>query len=347
MSKKIRVIIVDDSMLIREIFSSILSRDPEIDVVATASDAFDAREKIKQHNPDVITLDVEMPKMDGITFLEKIMTLRPMPVVMVSSLTQKGADITFKALEMGAIDCLGKANSASDMEAIAHDLIFKVKAAAKARVKPLTRPAAGAAPASAVPTLHYSGNANKWLIAIGASTGGVEALREVLFRFPANSPPIVITQHMPALFTKPFADRLSKICSIRVQEAADGMPIKAGNAYIAYGGQHLRVRTQGGHYVCSFDDSPLVSGHKPSVDVLFHSVAEVAGERAVGAILTGMGRDGAQGLLAMRNAGAQTIGEAEESCVVYGMPKVALELGAVEKQYSLKHIAAEILRRCM
>lgn len=343
----IRVIVVDDSLLMREIISKILSDDPAIQVVATAADPHDAREKIKQHNPDVITLDVEMPKMNGIEFLEKIMSLRPMPVVMVSSLTQKGADTTLQALELGAVDCIGKPATASDFDAIAADIRAKVKSAATAKVKarPRTTAAQGTTAPLAKP-LSYHGNANEWLIAIGASTGGVEALREVLAVIPANAPPIVITQHMPAMFTKPFAERLNKICHITVQEAVDGQPVLAGNAYIAYGGEHLQVVRQGGRLKMQFNGGPHVSGHKPSVDVLLQSVAELEHIKAVGCILTGMGRDGAQGLLAMRQAGFSTIGEAEETCVVYGMPRAAFELGAVEKTARLGDIALEILRRC-
>ncbi len=345
MTKKIRVIVVDDSQFIRELFSSVLASDPEINVVATAEDPLDAREKIKLHNPDVITLDVEMPKMDGIAFLDKIMSLRPMPVVMASTLTQKGADITLQALEMGAVDAIGKPSDFSKSEEFTKELIHKVKAAATIKVRARAR-SDKADPKTAPTMLSYKGSLTKPLIAIGASTGGVEALREVLHVLPAECPPIVITQHMPAAFTAAFAERLNKICAITVEESAHGKPLQLGHAYIAHGGAHLYIAKQAGKYICHHRDSELVSGHKPSVDVLFDSVATTAGDHAVGAILTGMGKDGAQGLLKMRQAGAHTLGESEASCIVYGMPRAAYELGAVERQCHLRDMAAEILKLC-
>lgn len=342
--RPIRVIVVDDSQFIRDMFRTFLSQDPNIEVVATADDPYDAREKIKQLNPDVITLDVEMPKMDGIAFLEKIMALRPMPVVMVSTLTQKGAGITLQALEMGAVECIGKPANMNDTQAFARELIAKVKSAASARVKARSRSAAPTV--DSAPRLHFTGDVNRSLIAIGSSTGGVEALREVLIKMPANCPPIVITQHMPPMFTKPFANRLSNLCAITVVESENGLLIEPGHAYVAYGAEHLKVQKRAGRYYCVHEDSPTVSGHKPSVDVLFNSVAEQAGAGAVGCILTGMGKDGAQGMLAMRQAGALTLGESEASCVVYGMPRAAFELGAVMQQCHLRDISAEILKSC-
>jgi two-component system, chemotaxis family, protein-glutamate methylesterase/glutaminase len=341
MTKKIRVIVVDDSQLIRDVFTSILSSDPEIEVVCTAEDPFDAREKIKRYNPDVITLDVEMPKMDGLSFLEKIMTLRPMPVVMVSTLTQRGADITLRALEVGAVDCIGKPTNMQHLDVLSRDLIQKVKAAATIKVR-----ARETKPQGNPKLLPYNGDASKWLIALGASTGGVEALREVLTYLPANSPPVVITQHMPAMFTKPFAERLDKICALQVQEAQAGMEIKPGNAYIAFGGMQFKIKKTAGVLRCVVEDGELVSGHKPSVDVLFQSVVETCPTQTVAAILTGMGKDGAQGMLALRKAGAKTMGESEASCIVYGMPRAAFELGGVEKEYHLRDIPREILTRC-
>lgn len=347
-SRPIRVIVVDDSQYIRDMFRTFLSQDPDIDVVATANDPFDAREKIKQLNPDVITLDVEMPGMDGIAFLEKIMALRPMPVVMVSTLTQKGTGITLQALELGAVECIGKPTNLSDTQAFARELISKVKNAAQARVKARSRiENAAHATANDTQRLPFVGDATRTLIAIGSSTGGVEALREVLTKMPANCPPIVITQHMPATFTKPFATRISSLCAITVVESENGMKLQPGHAYIAYGAEHLKIQKRAGSYYCVHEDSPSVSGHKPSVDVLFQSVAEQAGAQAVGCILTGMGKDGAQGLLAMRKAGATTIGENEASCVVYGMPRAAFELGAVMRQCHLRDISAEILKSCV
>jgi two-component system chemotaxis response regulator CheB len=333
----VRVLIVDDSATMRSLIAAVLQRDPEIEVVGEAGDPLEAREAIKRLNPDVLTLDVEMPNMNGIEFLEKIMRLRPMPVVMVSTLTVRGAEATMEALELGAIDCVAKP-STGGLEGF-HDLPFKVKAAAKAKVRPL-RPIDPSAPAPALLEHMPDGR----LIAIGSSTGGVEALITVLSRFPANCPPTVITQHMPATFTKSFSERLDRMCAPKVAEAYDGAPLEPGRVYIAPGGEsHLEV-TGSGPLRCRLSTGPAVNGHRPSVDVLFQSVAKVAGPRAVGAILTGMGRDGAEGLLAMRKAGGHTFGQDESSCVVYGMPKAAFEIGAVERQAPLDKIANELLK---
>jgi len=336
--KPIRVLIVDDSLLIRQLFTKFLTNDPDIEVAGTACDPLEAREKIKKLNPDVLTLDIEMPKMDGLSFLEKIMKLRPMPVVMASSLTKRGADITLQALEMGAVDYVSKPQERDQLEKIGKELVMKVKAAARSRVQPNL--------AKTTTNLTYRGDAHKWLIAIGASTGGVEALRDVLSTMPADGPPIVITQHMPALFTSAFAKRLNGLCALEVLEATDGLPITSGHAYIAPGSTHLRVVRKGGRLTCEVKGNDLVSGHCPSVDVLFHSVAEACGKQAVGAILTGMGADGAQGLLAMRNAGAHTVGQSEASCVVYGMPKSAKAAGACSTEISLEHISSHLLTAC-
>jgi two-component system chemotaxis response regulator CheB len=333
----IRVLIVDDSATMRSLIATVLQRDPEIEVVGEAGDPLEAREAIKRLNPDVLTLDVEMPNMNGIDFLEKIMRLRPMPVVMVSTLTVRGAEATVEALELGAIDCVAKP-STGGLEGF-HDLPFKVKTAAKAKVRPL-RTADPAAPRPA-PLEHTP---NDCIIAIGSSTGGVEALITVLSRFPANCPPTVITQHMPATFTKSFSERLDRLCAPKVAEATDGAVLENGRIYLAPGGEaHLEVGGSGTPR-CRLSAGPAVNGHRPSVDVLFRSVAKVAGSRAIGAILTGMGRDGAEGLLAMRQAGARTVGQDEASSVVYGMPKVAFEIGAVERQAPLERIASELLK---
>ena len=333
----VRVLIVDDSATMRSLIANVLQRDPEIEVVGEAGDPLEAREAIKRLNPDVITLDVEMPNMNGIEFLEKIMRLRPMPVVMVSTLTVRGAEATLEALELGAVDCIAKPSTGGldDFQ----DLPFKVKAAAKAKVKPL-RPA-GDAPAAPAPLDHALDGR---VIAIGSSTGGVEALITLLSRFPANCPPTVITQHMPATFTKSFSLRLDKICAPKVAEARDGAVLEPGRVYIAPGGDsHLEV--SGANTLrCRLNAGPAVNGHRPSVDVLFHSVARTAGPMAIGAILTGMGRDGAEGLLAMRQAGARTFGQDEASSVVYGMPKAAFEIGAVERQAPIERLAAELLK---
>lgn len=345
MTKKIKVLIVDDSMLIRAMFTEMLSHQPDIEVVGAAVDPFDAREKIKQLNPDVITLDVEMPKMDGITFLEKIMTLRPMPVIMVSTLTERGADITLRALEIGAVDFIQKP-SATDEAAlimIGQQLADKIRAASRSHVGiaslRTTEPSNAA--------LTFAGNARGKIIAIGASTGGVEALRDVLKPLPNTLPPIVITQHMPAGFTTSFAARLDKTCAMRVHEAQHQQVLHTGNAYLAPGDFHMEIEPNpGGGWRARIADGENVSGHKPSVDTLFASVAKHAGKKAIGVILTGMGRDGGQGLLAMRQAGAATLGQSEDSCVVYGMPKVAMQLGAVEKEVRLSRMAQAIIDAC-
>ena len=346
MAGRIRVLVVDDSALMRQLLTSLLSSDPAIEVVGTAPDPLVAREKIKALNPDVITLDVEMPRMDGLAFLEKLMTLRPMPVVMVSSLTEKGAEVTLRAMELGAVDifCKPLDIASGGMGAQGRELIDKVKAAAMARVRPLgdIRPH-GTASRLAVTTIYKS---TDQLVAIGSSTGGVEALRDIITALPPDAPPIVITQHIPPKFSASFAQRLDGLSAVRVKEAVDGERIVAGHVFIAAGDRHLAVRRSGAALITHCYDGPLVSGHKPSVDVLFHSVAEACGGKAVGVILTGMGRDGADGLLAMRKAGASTIGEDEASCVVYGMPKAAHENGAVERELPLSHIAEEILRLC-
>ncbi len=346
-SGRIRVLVVDDSALMRQMITAVLSSDPAIEVVGGAPDPLVAREKIKALNPDVLTLDVEMPRMDGLAFLEKLMTLRPMPVVMVSSLTERGAEVTMKALELGAVEVFCKPSDAAGGGLLAQgrDLIDKVKAAAHAHVRPLAdRPAVPAGPRQLAVTTIYKSTDR--LVAIGSSTGGVEALREVITALPPDAPPVVITQHIPPRFSESFATRLDGLSAVRVKEAADGERIVAGHVFIAPGDRHLAVRRSGAMLVTHVHDGPLVSGHKPSVDVLFHSVAEACGSKAVGVILTGMGRDGAEGLLRMRQAGAATLGEDESSCVVYGMPKAARDIGAVEKELPLSRIADEILRLC-
>jgi two-component system chemotaxis response regulator CheB len=335
---KIRVLVVDDSATMRSLITAALSRDPEIEVVGGAGDPFEARGMIKTLNPDVVTLDIEMPNMNGIEFLEKIMRLRPMPVVMVSTLTQAGAEMTLRALELGAIDCVGKPADATGTQEALAEIVAKVKIAARASV----RTNAGSAPAAVAPRrkdFMPSGD----IVAIGSSTGGVEALLSILTLFPETCPPTVITQHMPATFTASFAARLDRASGAKVQEATDGALLEPGKVYVAPGGAtHLEVVRSAG-LRCRLVQGDPVSGHRPSVDVLFNSVAAAVGDKAVGAILTGMGRDGAQGLLAMRKAGARTLGQDEASCVVYGMPRSAFEIGAVEKQVSLSHMGQSIL----
>lgn len=333
---KVRVLVVDDSPTMRGLISTCLRRDPGIEVVGAVGDPLEAREAIKQLSPDVLTLDVEMPRMSGIEFLERLMRLRPMPVVMVSTLTVAGAETTLQALELGAVDCVAKPKA--DRREGFDELAARVKAAAQARVRPF-----GVATPVSVRTGFTGGGA---VVAIGSSTGGVEALLTLLSTFPANCPPTVVTQHMPANFTRSFAARLNKACQPAVQEAYDGAPLKTGHIYIAPGGSHhLRVVGKSA-LTCRLDDGEAVSGHRPSVDVLFDSVALSAGPGAVGAILTGMGRDGASGLLAMRKAGARTFGQDEATCVVYGMPKAALLAGAVEREAPINHLAGLVLDAC-
>jgi len=328
----VRVLVVDDSATMRALIRRTLEQDPQIVVVGEAGDPLEARAAIKALEPDVVTLDIEMPNMNGIEFLERLMRLRPIPVIMVSTLTQRGAEASLAALERGAIDCVGKPMGGSG-EGFA-DLALKVRAAAGARVQPSAPPAAAALPA------RYGGSQK--VVVIGASTGGVEALIRVISSFPDNCPATLITQHMPANFTPSFADRLDRHCAARVTEAVDGDELKSGHVYLAPGGfRHLTVAPTGRS--CRLHDGDLVSGHRPSVDVLFRSAAAALGARAVGVILTGMGRDGAEGLLAMRKAGAATIGQDEATSVVFGMPRVADELGAVQRQLPLHRIAAAAL----
>ncbi len=345
MPKPITVLVVDDSALIREMVGSMVASAPDMELVGTASDPYEAREKIKQVNPDVLTLDIEMPKMDGITFLEKIMTLRPMPVIMFSSLTQKGAEATIRALELGAVDYVSKPILSQTPETIGvltEEILSKIRTAASAN---LGFYRADPGRQTIIPFNPPAGGTDK-IIAIGSSTGGVEALREICIRLPANSPPIVITQHMPEGFTRSLAERLDGLSQICVSEAENHMRLRTGNAYIAPGGKHLKVVKVGSEFVCRIEDSSPVSGHKPSVDVLFTSLAESAGARAVGVILTGMGNDGAAGMKVMRECGAWNIGQNRASCVVYGMPMRAAQLGAVHLELPLASIPAAFLKFC-
>lgn len=340
MTAPVTVLVVDDSPTMRGLLTAALRRDPEIEVVGSAADPLEAREAIKRLNPDVITLDVEMPNMNGLEFLEKIMRLRPMPVVMVSTLTQSGADTTVAALELGAVDAIGKPMDGTPATIAFAELATKVKAAARARVRP-RGDAATAAPAAPG---DYRPNP-ELVLAIGASTGGVEALLTILQGFPANCPATVITQHMPASFTRSFAARLDKVCAPTVTEAEDGAPVKPGHIYIAPGGEaHLEV-SGGSAPRCRLLRTDTVNGHRPSVDVLFDSVARL-NRPMTGVILTGMGKDGAKGLLNMREKGARTLGQDESSSVVYGMPRAAHEIGAVERQLPLQRLRPAILDLC-
>jgi len=329
----VRVLVVDDSPTMRGLITAILSADPQIEVVGQAADPHEARQAIKNLAPDVITLDVEMPNMDGLEFLEKIMRLRPTPVIMVSTLTQAGADVSLRALEIGAFDCVAKP-SINNQHSFDH-LAEKVKAAAKSRRRP-----GGPRPASRPLSTAFTPDGR--IIAIGSSTGGVEALITILTKFPANCPPTIISQHMPPTFTKSFAERLNKLCLPEVREASEGAPLKPGMIYLAPGSAHLELAGSTSPRV-RLSEAERVNGHRPSVDVMFAAVLRAASSRAVGIILTGLGRDGAEGLLALRRAGAETIGQDEASSVVYGMPKAAFELGAVATQLPIDRIADRVL----
>lgn len=349
--KRIRVLVIDDSALVRKLLTEMLSSDPQIEVVDTAMDPFVAREKIKRFNPDVLTLDVEMPRMDGLTFLRNLMRLRPMPVVMVSTLTERGAEVTLDALRLGAVDFVTKprVDLSHSLPEYAAELIEKVKVAAQARVRALdtterrseARAVTGEAPAS--PAARRIFRTTERLIAIGASTGGTEAIRELLEVLPPETPGIVIAQHIPASFSGPFAERMNRCSALEVREACDGDQILTGHVYIAPGGLHLRVVRDGARYRCRLSDDTPVNRHKPSVDVMFRSVAQSAGQNAVGVILTGMGRDGAQGLLEMRRAGAHTIAQDEASSIVWGMPRAAFECGAAVEVLPLARITESML----
>ena len=335
----IKVLIVDDSALIREVLTRTLGKDGDIVVVGTAEDPIDAREKIKTLNPDVVTLDIEMPNMNGLQFLEKLMRLHPLPVVMVSTLTTKGASETLLALELGAVDFVAKPNAtlAGGLDAFGENLRQKVRAASHSDVK--SRSMRATPPTVAVRTAAAPRGS---LIAIGASTGGVEAIRVVLSTMPTDCPPIVIAQHMPPGFTSRFAARLDEVTELTVVEAEDRMALENGHAYVARGDYHLRVERSSGQLKCRLTQDELASGHRPSVDVLFESVAKTVGSMAVGAILTGMGRDGARGLKLMRDAGAFTVGQSQASALVYGMPRVAFEEGAVIEQAPVEGITARL-----
>lgn len=348
-SRRIRVLIVDDSALVRKLLTEILGSAPDIEVVGAAPDAFSAREKIKALHPDVLTLDVEMPRMDGITFLRNLMRLRPMPVVMVSSLTDAGAEVTLDALSVGAVDFLPKprVDLVATLADYRDELLEKVRGAARARIRPY-EPRAIAAPrltADAVlqKTAPVRFRTTDRLIAVGASTGGTEAIREFLMGMPPDAPAVVIAQHIPKAFSTPFAERMNRCCPLTVFEAQDGQQIMPGHAYIAPGDRHLLVARSGARWVCRLDDGPPVNRHKPSVDVLFRSVAQEAGYNAIGVLLTGMGKDGARGLLEMREAGSPTIAQDEATSVVWGMPGEAVAIGAAAEDLPLSRIAPRVL----
>jgi two-component system chemotaxis response regulator CheB len=339
---KTKVLIVDDSALIRSVMSEIVNSQADMEVVATAPDPLVARELIKKHNPDVLTLDVEMPKMDGLDFLEKLMRLRPMPVLMVSSLTERGSEITMRALELGAVDFVTKPKISiqSGMREYTELITDKIRAAARARVK---RTAATPTATTSLPQLRSPLTSSEKLIIIGASTGGTEAIREFLMQMPSDCPGILIAQHMPEGFTTSFARRLDSLCKITVLEAAGNERILPGHAYIAPGHSHLLLARSGANYMTKIEQTDPVNRHRPSVDVLFRSAAVAAGKNALGVILTGMGKDGAAGMLEMRNAGAQNFAQDEASCVVFGMPREAIAIGATHEVAPLTALPGLVL----
>ena len=350
---KTRVVVVDDSALVRSLLTEIINRQTDMECIGAASDPYAAREMIRNLNPDVITLDVEMPRMDGIDFLSKLMRLRPMPVVMVSTLTERGAEVTLKALELGAVDFVAKPKIgvADGLKQLAEEITDKIRTASKARVSkpqspPVTSTVAGAAlPARPAAPASIGRLSTEKIIFIGASTGGTEATKEVLMNLPPDSPAVVITQHMPPGFTKSYANRLDGLCRIRVKEAVDGERVLPGHAYIAPGGFHLSVERSGANYIARVSDGEPVNRHKPSVEVLFESAARVVGQNALGIMLTGMGADGARAMRTMKDAGSYNVCQDEATCVVFGMPREAIAHGAAHEVLPLGKIAAHMIER--
>jgi len=356
---KIRVVVVDDSALVRTMLATLINGQPDLECVGAASDPYVAREMIRNLNPDVITLDVEMPRMDGLDFLEKIMRLRPMPVLMVSTLTERGAETTLRALELGAVDFVAKPRIgvAQGLQELGVEIGDKIRAAARARIArrsaaapppsgppPRGTSAAGAQPPLVKPVpISFPRSSTEKVIAIGSSTGGTEALREVLMGLPADCPAVMVTQHMPPGFTRSFAERLNTLCKMHVKEAERGERVLPGHVYIAPGGLHLAVARSGANYVVALDDGAPVNRHRPSVEVLFRSIAQHVGRNAIGVMLTGMGRDGADAMREMREAGAHNIAQDEATCVVYGMPREAVAAGAVHESLPLSRISAQLL----
>ncbi len=345
--EKIKVVVVDDSALIRSLLKAIINRQTDMEVVGAAPDPLIAREMIRSLNPDMITLDVEMPKMDGLEFLEKLMRLRPTPVLMISTLTEKGSDVTLRALELGAIDFISKPKTdiAGGMQDYAEEITAKIRMVAKARVHQLVHSSRTASKnADAVlPAIRNRVTSTEKILVFGASTGGTEALKEVLIQMPPDCPGIVIAQHMPEGFTKSFAARLDSLCKISVKEAEHGDRILPGHAYLAPGHSHLLVARSGANYLCELSQADPVNRHRPSVDVLYRTAANIAGKNAIGVILTGMGKDGAAGMKEMHEAGAHTFAQDEASCVVFGMPKEAIAQGGVDEIVPLKDMAKKIL----
>ncbi len=355
---KTTVVVVDDSALVRSILTEIINRQPDMQCIGAASDPLAAREMIRNLNPDVITLDVEMPKMDGLDFLQRLMRLRPMPVVMVSTLTERGAEVTLKALELGAVDFVAKPKIgvADGIRALAQDITDKIRIAAKAQIRRLppapTSGAVGAAAAHstaaarpAAPIASLGRLSTEKIIFIGASTGGTEATKDVLINLPADCPAVCITQHMPPGFTRSYAARLDGLCKIRVKEAQDGERILPGHGYIAPGGMHFSVERSGANYIARVQDGEPVNRHKPSVEVLFQSAARVVGQNALGIMLTGMGADGAKAMKVMKDAGAYNLVQDEATCVVFGMPREAINAGAADEVLPLQQIAPRLIER--
>lgn len=350
---KTRVVVVDDSALVRSLLTEIINRQPDMECIGAASDPLVAREMIRNLNPDVITLDVEMPRMDGIDFLSKLMRLRPMPVVMVSTLTERGADVTLRALELGAIDFVAKPKIgvADGLRLLAEDITDKVRIASKAHIRKLHVPASAPADGTAAPVRPAAPMASlgrlstEKIIFIGASTGGTEATKEVLVNLPPDCPAVMITQHMPPGFTRSYAARLDGLCRIRVKEAQDGERVLPGHAYIAPGGLHLSVERSGANYIARVQDGEPVNRHKPSVEVLFKSAARVVGPNALGIMLTGMGADGAKAMRELRDAGSYNLVQDEASCVVFGMPREAINAGAAHEVLPLTQIAQHLIER--
>jgi len=342
MLNKIKVLIVDDSAIVRKIFSEELSKYPDIEVIGAAPDPYVARDKIVNLKPDVITLDIEMPRMDGLTFLKKLMKYYPLPTIIVSSLTSKGGKLTLEAMDIGAVDVIAKPGSSYTVGDMSAQLVEKIRGASRAKLMTKERDE-GSSFAESEPIKALAQTSNK-IIAIGASTGGTEALKKVLVKMPPNSPGIVIVQHMPANFTKAFAARLNDLCQISVKEAEDNDSVTPGTALVAPGNFHMIFRRSGARYYVEIKTGPMVHHQRPAVDVLFKSTAKYAGANAIGVILTGMGADGAEGLLEMKKTGAVTIAQDERSCVVFGMPKEAIKLGAADKVVPLELITSEIIK---
>lgn len=345
LKRKIKVLIIDDSALIRSILKEVINSFPDMEAVGAASNPLQAREMIKTFNPDVLTLDVEMPEMDGLTFLEKLMRLRPMPVLMISSLTEKGSDAALRALELGAVDFLPKPKLgiSEGLRAYAEEIADKIRTANATRMP--QRTAASKTPQEALPELGNRITSTEKIIIVGASTGGTEAIKEFLIRMPADSPGILIAQHMPEAFTKSFAMRLDSLCKISVKEAEGNERVLPGHAFIAPGHSHLLLKRSGANYMTELSQSPPVNHHRPSVEVLFRSAAKNAGKNVIGVMLTGMGKDGAIGMLEMRQEGAYNFAQSEETCVVFGMPREAIAVGAVDEIVPIQEMAQRVLQK--